>query len=253
MENKLSISLIIPCYNEEANLQKGVLDKIGNFTQRRSHFIEVIIVDDGSSDQSREIINRYLKLFPKFRLLKNSHQGKAYAIISGIKSSRGNYVFFSDIDLATPIEETEWLIEKITEGYQIIIGSRTSGRQGAPILRKVLSFGGNIIRTLLFNFKNITDTQCGFKLFEKKAALHIINRLELFKGTRDTYGPSVTAAFDLEFLFLAIKYGYKVREVPILWRHVETRNVNFVKDAIETLTDILKIKYYDIKGLYDQT
>lgn len=253
MENKLYISLIIPCYNEETNLQKGVLDKIGNFTQHNNHFTEVIIVDDGSSDQSREIISRYLKLFPKFRLLKNKHQGKAYAIISGIKSSRGNYVFFSDIDLATPIEEAEWLIKKISEGYQIIIGSRESNRQGAPILRKILSFGGNIIRSLLFNFKNITDTQCGFKLFEKKSALHIISHSQLFTKGRDTRGPSVTAAFDLEFLFLAFKYGYKVREVPILWKHVETRNVNFLKDATETLTDILKIKYYDIKGLYDQT
>jgi glycosyltransferase involved in cell wall biosynthesis len=252
MENKLSISLIIPCYNEETNLQKGVLDKIGNFTQNKSHFIEVIIVDDGSSDRSREIVSRYLKLFPKFRLLKNKHQGKAYAIISGIKSSRGNYVFFSDIDLATPIEEADWLVDKITEGYHIIIGSRKSNRQGAPILRKILSFGANIIPKLLFNFKHITDTQCGFKLFEKKAALHIINHSQLFQGKRDAHGPSVTAAFDLEFLFLAFKYGYKVREVPVLWKHVETRNVNFLKDATETLSDILKIKYYDIKGLYDK-
>lgn len=252
MENKLSISLILPCYNEEANLQKGVLDKIGNFTQNNSHFIEVIIVDDGSTDQSQEIINRYLKLFPKFRLLKNKHQGKAYAIITGIKSSKGNYVFFSDIDLATPIEEAEWLVKKIKEGYQIIIGSRKSNRKGAPILRKILSFGGNVVRTLLFNFKNITDTQCGFKLFEKKAALHIISHSQLFQGTRNTHGPSVTAAFDLEFLFLAFKYGYKVKEVPILWRHVETRNVNFLKDAVETLSDILKIKYYDIRGMYDK-
>lgn len=250
MENKVSISLILPCYNEEANLQKGVLDKIGNFTQDNNHFTEVIIVDDGSTDQSKEIVNRYLKLFPKFRLLKNKHQGKAYAIISGIKSSRGNYIFFSDIDLATPIEEAEWLVSKIDKGYQIIIGSRKSNREGAPLLRKILSFGGNIVRNLLFNFKNITDTQCGFKLFEKKTALHIISHSQLFQGVRDTHGPSVTAAFDLEFLFLAFKYGYKVHEVPIFWRHVETRNVNFLKDAVETLSDILKIKYYDIKGLY---
>lgn len=252
MENELSLSLIFPCYNEEANLQKGVLDKIGNFIQNNAHFTEVIIVDDGSADQSREIVSRYLKLFPKFRLLKNKHQGKAYAIISGIKSSRSNYVFFSDIDLATPIEEAEWLISKIVEGYQIIIGSRKSNRQGAPLLRKILSFGGNIVRSLLFNFKNITDTQCGFKLFEKKAALHIISHSQLFQGTRNIHGPSVTAAFDLEFLFLAFKYGYKVKEVPIFWRHMETRNVNFLKDAVETLSDILKIKYYDIKGLYDK-
>ncbi len=251
MDNKLQISLVIPVYNEEANLQKGVLDKIGNFTQKNDHFQEVIIVDDGSTDKSKEILNRYMKIFPKFRLLENIHQGKAYAIITGIKSSLGNYVFFSDIDLATPIEEAEWLIAEIPKGYEIIIGSRKGKREGAPLPRKVLSFGGNIIRNLLFQFKGVTDTQCGFKLFRKKAALDIINRSHVYNHERLTNGPSVTAAFDLEFLFLAVKLGYKIKEVPVLWRHMETRNVNFIKDALETLIDIVKIKYYDLKGLYD--
>ena len=108
----MKISLVIPCYNEEANIQKGVLDKIGNYTFADDRFLEVIIVDDGSSDNSRVIIkNKYLKTFPKFRLTQNSHQGKAFAILTGIKHAKGDFVMFSDIDLATPIKVAHKLIK----------------------------------------------------------------------------------------------------------------------------------------------
>ncbi len=247
----MKISLIIPCYNEEANIQKGVLDKIGNFTLKDDRFLEVIISDDGSNDKTKKIIKeKYLPIFPKFKLLENPHQGKGYAIISGIKKSQGDYVMFSDMDLATPIEEAEKLIKE-TEKYQIIIGSRNDLRQGAPLIRKIMAKGFIIIRNFLIGLKNIKDTQCGFKLFEKKAALKIIKSLKVFHQKRKTKGSSVTAGFDLEFLFLASKYGFKIKEVPVLWRHVETKNVNFIKDTLETLKDILKIKYFDLTKKYN--
>lgn len=246
----MKISLIIPCYNEFANLQKGVLDKVGNFTQNDKRFIEVLIIDDGSTDDSIKIVKQYANQFPKFRLIENKHQGKAYAINTGIRSAKGEFVFFTDMDLATPIEETEKLITEINHGYQIIIGSRKSKREGAPFLRKVLSFGAKIARFLLFNFRGITDTQCGFKLFEKKAALKIINKSLLFQNNDDIKGPSVTAAFDFEFLFIAFKMKYRIKEVPVHWQHMETRNVNFVRDTIETLKDLFKIKYYETQGKY---
>lgn len=246
----MTISLIIPCYNEFANIQKGVLDKIGNFTKGDARFIEVSIIDDGSTDDSKRIIKQYLNQFPKFRLIENKHQGKAYAINTGIRSARGEFVFFTDMDLATPIEETEKLIKEIKHGYQIVVGSRKSKREGAPFLRKVLSFGAQLARFFLFNFKGITDTQCGFKLFEKKAAILIVNKSLLFQKNTDILGPSVTAAFDLEFLFLAFKMRYKIKEVPVHWQHMETRNVNFMRDTIETLQDLFKIKYYEAMGKY---
>lgn len=247
----MKISLIIPCYNEEANIQKGVLDKIGNFTLKDNRFLEVIISDDGSTDKTKRIIKeKYLPLFPKFKLLENPHQGKGYVIISGIKKSQGDYVMFSDMDLATPIEEAEKLIKELKK-YQIIIGSRKDSRQGAPLIRKIMAKGFIIIRNFLIGLKNIKDTQCGFKIFEKKAALKIINSLKVFHQKRKTKGSSVTAGFDLEFLFLASKYGFKIKEVPVLWRHVETKNVNFIKDTIETLKDILKIKYFDLTKKYN--
>lgn len=250
MENKVSISLIIPCYNEEANIQKGVLDKIGNFTKDDSRFLEVIISDDGSTDKTKQIIKKnYLPIFSKFRLLENSHQGKGYAIISAIKKAKGSWVMFSDIDLATPIEEAEKLIKE-TQNNQIIIGSRNHIRPGAPVARKIMAQGFIIIRSLLIGLKNLRDTQCGFKLFYKKAALTIINHLKVFHQQKRTTGSSVNAAFDLEFLFLANRLGYKIKEVPVIWRHVETKNVNFLKDSFETLIDMIKMRYYLITGQY---
>ena len=245
------ISLIIPCYNEEVNIQKGVLDKIGNYTATDVRFSEVIIVDDGSSDSSKTVIkNKYLKTFPKFRLVQNSHQGKAFAVLTGIKQAKGDYVIFTDIDLATPIDEVEKLIAKTKEGGQIIIGSRNNSREGAPILRKIMAKGFIVIRNVIIGLKGVRDTQCGFKLFEKKAALKIIDKLQVFHDKRIAKDSSVSAGFDIEFLFLGQKLGYKIIEVPVIWRHVETKNVNFIRDSLETLIDIFKIKFLDLQGKY---
>ncbi len=250
MDNNLSISLIIPSYNEEANIQKGVLDKFGNYTHDDPRFIEILIVDDGSNDNSKNLIKeKYLKQFPKFKLIENSHQGKAFAIITGIKQAKAEYVMFSDIDLATPLEEAEKLITHIKES-DIVIGSRNSERIGAPLLRKIMAKGFIFVRDFMIGLKGIKDTQCGFKLFKKQAALHIIDKLKVFHDKRKAQGSSVTAGFDLEFLFLAVKYQYKVKEIPVTWIHVETKNVNFFKDSIETLIDIVKIKYYDLLHRY---
>lgn len=244
------LSLIVPCYNEEANIQKGVLDKIGNFTKKDSRFGEVLIIDDGSTDKTRDIIRKeYLKQFPKFRLVENNHQGKAAAIVKGIQESKFRYVMFSDIDLATPIEESDKLLQHIPQ-YDIVIGSRTSGRVGAPLTRKILALGMILIRSYIIGLKGIKDTQCGFKLFERKAALDIISSLQVVKRKAKINGPSVSAAFDLEFLFLATKKKYKIKEVPVFWRHVETKNVNFIKDSLETLKDIYLIKTYDMAHKY---
>lgn len=247
----MRISLIIPCYNEELNIQKGVLDKIGNFTKDDERFEEVFIVDDGSGDSSKKIIKeKYLSQFPKFKLIESSHQGKAFAVMAGIKLAKNSYVLFSDIDLATPLEESEKLIENAEKGFPIIIGSRSTIRKGAPLLRRLMAVGFIIIRNFIIGLGNIKDTQCGFKLFEKVPAEKVIDNLKVFHDKRKAKGSSVSAGFDLEFLFVAKKLGFKIKEVPVIWRHVETKNVNFIKDSLETLRDILQIKYYDIAGKY---
>ncbi|PIS16001.1 hypothetical protein COT62_00715 [Candidatus Roizmanbacteria bacterium CG09_land_8_20_14_0_10_41_9] len=249
--NEITITLVIPCYNEEVNIQKGVLDKIGNFTQSHPNFAEVLIVDDGSSDRSREIVkDKYLEKFPKFSLMENSHQGKAFAVIAGIRKAKSPYVLFSDIDLATPLEESEKLIDEAKKGTKIIIGSRSATRKGAPFLRKIMAVGFIFIRNFMIGLKGVRDTQCGFKMFHTKSANTILDALIVFKKNRKAKGSSVSAGFDLEFLFLAQKFCFKIKEVPVTWRHVETKNVHFIADSIETIKDILRMKYYDIRGAY---
>ncbi len=248
----MTISLIIPCFNEEVNIAKGVLDKIGNFTKNDKRFTEVIIIDDGSTDQSKKIIQKkYLSQYSKFRLIENNHQGKAYAIITGILASKAQYVFFSDFDLATPIEETEKLIAEAKKGNDIVIGSRKRVRKGAPFLRKLMAVGFIFIRNAVIGLKNLSDTQCGFKLFKRTVALILIDKLRVFHDMRKkAVGSSVTAGFDLELLFLAMKLKYRVKEVPVIWNHVETKRVNFIKDSLEALSDIIKIKWYEINREY---
>lgn len=251
IKNMKTISLIVPCYNEEVNIQKGVLDKIGNYVQHIPAITEVIISDDGSTDGSKEIIKReYLPQFPIFRLLENRHQGKAHALISAIHQAKGEYVLFTDIDLATPIEEVARMIEEIEKGTDIVIGSRKGTRKGAPLFRKVMAWGFMYVRNILIGLHSIRDTQCGFKAFKKSVAEHIIDRLIVFRKAETLSGSSVAAGFDLEFLFLASKMKKSITEIPVAWKHVETKNVNFVRDSVETLKDIIRIKYYETIGAY---
>lgn len=246
-----TISLIVPCYNEELNIQKGVLDKIGNYIKHVPAITEVIISDDGSTDNTKRLIrNEYLPHHPLFKLLENKHRGKAHTLISAIQSAKGNYALFMDMDLATPIEEVNKMLPEIERNVDIIIGSRSGSRKGAPLTRKIMALGFILIRNFIIGLKDIRDTQCGFKTFKTKAALKIIDSLVVFKKAHAVEGSSVSAGFDLEFLFLATKMGYSIKEIPVVWKHVETKNVNFITDTLETLQDIFRIKYYDITNAY---
>lgn len=249
MRNKFS--LVLPIYNETKNLQKGVLDKILNYAKNNDAILEILVIDDGSTDQSvKTIKTNYIGKFSKLKLIQKEHSGKAYSIIEGIKNSKAPFVFFSDIDLATPIEEADKLITEINKGFDVVIGSRSTDRKDAPFTRKAMAYGFILIRNFFIGLSGIRDTQCGFKAFNKQVALRIIKNLHVFKQAKKIKGSSVGAGFDLEFLYLATKFGYKIKEVPVIWRHVETKNVNFIKDSIETFIDILKIKLNEIKKAY---
>jgi glycosyltransferase involved in cell wall biosynthesis len=171
----ITVSLVIPCYNEEINIQKGVLDRIGNFVLENKKFIEVLIIDDGSSDKSAQIVKeKFLAKYPIFRLVEKKHQGKALAVIEGIKQAKGEYVIFSDIDLATPLEEAHKIIREFEKGENVVIGSRAKERSGAPISRRIQSVGFVLIRDIFIGLNGIVDTQCGFKGFNTKVANKIL-------------------------------------------------------------------------------
>jgi glycosyltransferase involved in cell wall biosynthesis len=248
--NNIYLSIVIPSYNEMNNLRKGVLDKVGHFLNKQKYEWEVIIVDDGSLDGSIEFTEKFIKENANFRLLKNSHLGKAGAVTSGMLSAKGEYALFMDMDQATPIEEIDKLLPLIGD-YDIVIGSRGSKRQGDPWTRLLMARGMIVLRSLIVGIKGISDTQCGFKLFKKNASDELFSKLKFFHhGYKTISGSSVKAGFDVELLFLAQKLGYKIKEVPVEWLYVESRRVNPLRDSIEAVEDLLTIKINDFTGKY---
>lgn len=245
------LSVVIPCYNEEKNLQNNVLTSVAEYLDNKSYIYEGIIVDDGSSDESVKLVKDFIKLHPKFILVENSHQGKAFTVITGVLKSRGKYILFSDFDQATPINEVEKLLPHLDKGCEVVIGSRNGERKGAPILRLIMARGFMLLRTVILGLSGIKDTQCGFKAFEQNAAKSIFSRLKLYGQKKKTAkGALVTAGFDVEVLYIAKKLGYKIKEVPVEWHYVETRRVNPLRDSIEGLRDMIKLRGNDIKGFY---
>ena len=246
------LSVVIPSYNEIANLRKGTLDKVEHYLERKKYNYEVIVVDDGSDDGSLEFVREFVKENPKFRIIENNHTGKAGAVTAGVLQGQGDYILFSDMDQATPIEEVEKLLAASEEGFDIAIGSRSTVRKGSPFTRLVISRSTIILRKLLVGMNSLTDTQCGFKMFSKKAARDIFMKVrEVHNGFKSIHGSSVTAGFDMELLYVGEKLGYRIKEVPVDWLYVETRRVNPIKDSIEGLMDLILIKKNIIAGRYD--
>lgn len=249
---RVFLSVVIPSFDEMTNLQKGVLDKIEHFLNKKKYSYEVIIVDDGSMDGSIEFVRNFTKDNSNFRLIENPHLGKAGAVTTGVLNSQGDFVLFSDMDQATPIEEVDKLLPYFGEGYDIVIGSRKSQRKGAPWTRKLMAQGMIFLRTFLVNLNGISDTQCGFKMFKKEAAQKLFSKInKLHSNFKKVSGSNVSAGFDVELLYIAEKLGYKVKEVPVNWLYVETRRVSPIKDSIEGFIDLLRIKVKALKGEYD--
>lgn len=251
--NKVFLSVIIPSYNEISNLKRGVLDDIKSyFEKNNSRFsYEILIVDDGSSDGSSDFVKKFSGKNKNFKLMENPHLGKAGAVTSGILASNGDYVLFTDMDQATPIKEIEKLYPFFEKGFDVVIGSRSGKRKGAPLSRIVMARGMMILRSILLGISDIKDTQCGFKIFSKKAAKEIFSRIsKLHNGFSKIQGSSVAAGFDIELLYIAKILGFKIKEVPVEWKYIETERVSAVKDSIEGLLDLLKIKINILKGVY---
>ncbi len=250
--SKVYLSVVIPCYNEMANLQKGVLDKIESFLSKEKFEYEVVIVDDGSDDESIEFIESFVKIHKNFRLIKNTHTGKAGAVTTGMLEAKGEYRLFTDMDQAAPIEEVDKLLPFFKQDFDIVIGSRNSQRKGAPFTRAVMAKGMILLRTLIVGVRGISDTQCGFKIFNKKATEDLFEKIKkIHNGFKHISGSSVTAGFDVELLYLAQKRNYKIKEVPVRWLYVETRRVSPINDSINGFLDLIKIRNNIIKGKYN--
>ena len=248
---RMKISVVIPSYNEMANLRKGTLDKVASYLARKKFEHEVIVVDDGSNDGSLEFVKGFVRENSKFKLIENSHTGKAGAVTTGMLKATGDYILFTDMDQATPIEEIEKLL-KFVPDFDIVIGSRSAQRKGSPLIRIFISRSAVVMRKVIVGLVGIGDTQCGFKLFSREAAQTIFKKVkEINHGFHSIKTSSVTSGFDVELLYIGEKLGYKIKEVSVDWLYVETRRVNPVRDSIEGTLDLIRIRKNITKGRYN--
>ncbi len=250
--SKIFLSVVVPSYNEMANFQKGVLDKLDHYLSKQKYTWEAIIVDDGSDDGSVEFSEKFTKDNPRFSLIKNNHTGKAGAVTKGVLQAYGDIILFTDMDQATPIEEIENILPFFERGYDIVIGSRSSKRKNAPLTRLIMAKSMMMLRTIIVGVSGISDTQCGFKAFKNNVAKKLFAKIDkINNGFREISGSKVSAGFDVELLYIAQQMGYKIKEVPVSWLYVETRRVSPIKDSVDGLLDLFKIKINALRGIYN--
>ena len=246
---KQDFSIVIPAYNEEANVRRGVLEIIWKYLKKQKYSWEVLVVDDGSDDNTVKLAMDFAKKHKEFRVLREPHRGKGGTVVAGMLAAKGEIVLFTDMDQATPINQIEKFIPKFKEGYDVVIGSRAS-RKGAPLMRKIMAYGFMFLRTVILRLP-YKDTQCGFKAFRREAARKIFKRMKIFSEETRTHGASVAAGFDLEILYVARKLKLKVAEVPIEWHHQEGTKVNPIKDSWEGLRDLMRVRINAFLGRYN--
>ena len=235
------VSIVIPAFNEAARIG-NTIQKVQHFLQRFPFPHELIIVDDGSVDDTPKIIER--SGFPEIRSLRNdSNHGKGYAVRQGVLAATGDYVLFSDADLSAPIEELEKLLDvALKENADVVIGSRAVDRSMIDVHQSAVRESAGILFNLAVRLLlglRIHDTQCGFKLFKRDRVLNIFN-----KQTTDGFG------FDPELLFLAARSGLKIREVPVRWSHAEGSKIRFLRHGIGMFLDLVRIRWTSLAGRY---
>lgn len=250
-EHEPELSLIIPAFNEEHRL-KETISAVASYLEHRGLGIEVVLVDDGSTDRTATIARDAASQKPWLHVLSIPHRGKAAALRSGMRAARGELVAFSDADLATPLGFLEDLRRAVEAGCDIAIGSREGAgarRLGEPHYRHVMGRAFNwLVRMLVL--PGIQDTQCGFKLFRREVVAEILQRSRLYADPSETIsGPRVTA-FDVEMLVVARRRGYRICPVPVVWTYGEQSKVNPVRDTWHNLTDVLRVRINDWRGYY---
>jgi dolichyl-phosphate beta-glucosyltransferase len=247
-----SLSLVIPAFNEAARI-RHTLQSAWEYLQRQPYETQLLLVDDGSPDQTGAIAAAFAEDHSGVLVLPIVHGGKAAALRSGMTAATGDMIAFSDADLATPLDYLDEFRSSMIAGDDVVIASREG--QGAvridePVYRHWMGRVFNLIVRLLL-LPEIQDTQCGFKMFRREAALDILDRARLYRdGHAAVKGPRVTA-FDVEMLVVARRLGYRVRAVPVAWTYGTQSKVNPVRDTLNNLADVLRVKWNDLRGRYD--
>jgi len=238
------LSLIIPAYNEEKKIP-ATLENISKFLAQKEYTYEIIVVNDGSADNTHKVTEYFASTNKNVSILDNSkNEGKGASLKKGILASKGEYILFMDADYSTPIEEIDNMLSLLTQDsrYDFLIGSRYA--EGANILRNEPLFRillGRIyhylVKVLLLG--GIRDYNCGFKLYRKNVAKDLFPRLNC-KGY----------AFDAELLYLAKHLSYRYKEMPITWKHNPDSKVKPFIDGVKTFFSLIRIKIDYYRGCY---
>lgn len=240
-----SITVLISAFNEAQRILPS-LRAVEDYLPRLFSEYEVLVVDDGSSDETASLVRSFAEEHPRVRLQRNSvNHGKGYAVRQGTALSSGKLVLITDADLSTPIEELEALLASIDNGADIAIGSRQAAGARVEVRQPWHRvFMGFVFRRLvsLVVVSGYRDTQCGFKLMKAGIAKELLQR-----GKVDRF------CFDVEMLFLARQSGYVVREVPVIWRDSPNSRVNIIGDSLNMFLDLFRIRGYWLRGVYGRT
>jgi dolichyl-phosphate beta-glucosyltransferase len=227
------LSIVIPVFNEEKRIGKS-LDVITEYLQRQSYSYELLLVDDGSTDRTFDICQVFANKHEWARVIRHSkNHGKGCAVRTGVLNVSGEYVLVCDADLATPIEELNKFWNYLEDGADIVIASRPLREsrliRRQPWYRELAGRAFNLVVRLVA-VPGIHDTQCGFKLFSRKAIDAVFPLCFI-----NDFG------FDIEVLYLALKLGFRIKEVPVCWYHQQGSKVHLIKDGLRMLIDLPKI------------
>ncbi|MCB9812915.1 MAG: glycosyltransferase [Pseudomonadales bacterium] len=245
------LSVIIPSYNEAKNFKRKVLNEVWDYLKVQDYEWELILSDDGSTDDTPYQLDIFAQKDKRIKVLHNKHAGKAPTVKAGMLAATGEWRLFTDFDQSTPLKEVEKLFKYTKNGANVVVGSREivgARRDKEPFHRHVMGRGFNIIVQMIA-IPGILDTQCGFKLFSSEATEKLFNQLYVYGGNQ-VRKDAFTGAFDVELLFLAKKNSFKIKEVPIVWNHNESNRVSPIKDSLRMFRDILIIRMMDIFGKY---
>jgi glycosyltransferase involved in cell wall biosynthesis len=246
------LSIVIPAYNEERRLP-ATLDRITSYLGSLPYPSEVLVVDDGSQDNTVALVDSFCKSHAEVRLVRNDHRGKGFAVRTGMLAARGHIVLFCDADLSTPIEELEQLLPWFDRGYEIVIASREGMgalRVKEPFYRHAMGRAFNLLVRML-TVRGIQDTQCGFKAFRDDAAQKVFGRMLLYGAKAQRVSGAMVTAFDVEALFLGAKMGYRIKEVPTKWIYSEESRVNPLRDSWRNLRDVVTVRWNEARGRYE--
>jgi dolichyl-phosphate beta-glucosyltransferase len=232
---QVKLSIVIPAYNEQARLPRTVMSTLRYCAEQELDF-ELIIADDGSSDDTLALAHLFEKKDARIRALACPHMGKGSAVRLGMLNARGRFVLFMDADGATPLHEIATLAMALEAGNDVAVGSRVTPQSAQVEVHTSLHrrFIGRVFAFFvnLFAVKGIADTQCGFKMFRREAALQIFS-LQKLSGF----------AFDVEILFIARRLSLKIVEIPVNWASQPGSKVNLVTDSMKMLWDISLIRW----------